>query len=298
MAPFSLLVGKKKERVKNMAKIRQNNASTLFRVIVLPATVLCAVFRKPAFQWLTVAALALWLLILLIGHIKGKTGKRVSPRRRDRKTKSEDQVVAAQTEDARRAESESEQQERLTDQELCLVRQINSRVTEQLKDTYPAVSWLWVKRPTADEFSQGGAWRIKLANTEPFNFAEVSLHKDGRLVITMIQAVFLKDAKSAEEEQDDLKQSEILERVDVKSWYSSAGERILSDIVDDLNSQGHKRAVVKEDGSVVITQSGKEEAVDMIPNFPPRAVWDEFCQLLREDDYEASIQPNGLALAW
>ena len=160
------------------------------------------------------------------------------------------------------------------------------------------MSWLWVKRPTADEFSQGGAWRIKLANTEPFNFAEVSLHKDGRLVITMIQAVFLKDAKSAEEEQDDLKQSEILERVDVKSWYSSAGERILSDIVDDLNSQGHKRAVVKEDGSVVITQSGKEEAVDMIPNFPPRAVWDEFCQLLREDDYEASIQPNGLALAW
>ena len=133
MAPFSLLVGKKKERVKNMAKIRQNNASTLFRVIVLPATVLCAVFRKPAFQWLTVAALALWLLILLIGHIKGKTGKRVSPRRRDRKTKSEDQVVAAQTEDARRAESESEQQERLTDQELCLVRQINSRVTEQLR---------------------------------------------------------------------------------------------------------------------------------------------------------------------
>ena len=114
----------------------------------------------------------------------------------------------------------------------------------------------------------------------------------------MIQAVFLKDAPSAEEEQDDLKQSEILERVDVKTWYSSSGERILADIVDNLNSQGHRRAVVKEDGSVVIRQSGQEETVELIPNFPPRIVWDEFCQLLREDEYQASVTPEGLLLAW
>lgn len=280
-----------------MVKYRQSNASILFRIIVAPATVLCMVFRKPVFQWITVAALALWLLILLIGWLKSRAGKRGESRRKARKDKKrQTQVLSDQTEDAKTAETENP--EGLTDQELFLIRQINGRVTEQLRATYPAASWLWVRRPTAEEFCKGGAWRIKVADTDPFNFAEVSLHKDGQLVITMIQAVFLKDAPSAEEEQDDLKQSEILERVDVKTWYSSSGERILADIVDNLNSQGHKRAVVKEDGSVVIRQSGQEETVELIPNFPPRIVWDEFCQLLREDEYQASVTPEGLVLAW
>ena len=280
-----------------MVKYRQSNASILFRIIVAPATVLCMVFRKPVFQWITAAALALWLLILLIGWLKSRAGKRGEPRRKARKDKKRQaQVLSDQTEDAKTAEPENP--EGLTDQELFLIRQINGRVTEQLRATYPAASWLWVRRPTAEEFCKGGAWRIKVADTDPFNFAEVSLHKDGQLVITMIQAVFLKDAPSAEEEQDDLKQSEILERVDVRTWYSSSGERILADIVDNLNSQGHRRAVVKEDGSVVIRQSGQEETVELIPNFPPRIVWDEFCQLLREDEYQASVTPEGLVLAW
>lgn len=280
-----------------MVKYRQSNASILFRIIVAPATVLCMVFRKPVFQWITVAALALWLLILLIGWLKSRAGKRGESRRKARKDKKRQaQVLSDQTEDAKTAETENP--EGLTDQELFLIRQINGRVTEQLRATYPAASWLWVRRPTAEEFCKGGSWRIKVADTDPFNFAEVSLHKDGQLVITMIQAVFLKDAPSAEEEQDDLKQSEILERVDVKTWYSSSGERILADIVDNLNSQGHKRAVVKEDGSVVIRQSGQEETVELIPNFPPKIVWDEFCQLLREDEYQASVTPEGLVLAW
>ena len=280
-----------------MVKYRQSNASILFRIIVAPATVLCMVFRKPVFQWITAAALALWLLILLIGWFKRRAGKRREPRRKARKDKKRQaQVLSDQTEDAKTAEPENP--EGLTDQELFLIRQINGRVTEQLRATYPAASWLWVRRPTAEEFCKGGVWRIKVADTDPFNFAEVSLHKDGQLVITMIQAVFLKDAPSAEEEQDDLKQSEILERVDVKTWYSSSGERMLADIVDNLNSQGHRRAVVKEDGSVVIRQSGQEETVELIPNFPPRIVWDEFCQLLREDEYQASVTPEGLLLAW
>ncbi len=276
-----------------MTKNRKPNANLLFRIIVLPATVLCAVFRKPVFQWISVGALGLWLLILLIGFVREKSSTRPHPKAAG----CAERRPAAELAD-NGARKETREKAVIPDDELFLIRQVNARITEQLKVMYPSVSWLWVCRPQAEELRKGGTWRIRVANTDPFNYAEVSLHIEGRLEITMLQAIPLKDAMNATEEQDDLTQSETLERVDVKTWYTAAGELALAEIVDNLNSQGHRKALVREDGSVVIRQSGSEEIVDHVPNFPPRIVWEEFCQLLREDDYEVSIRTEGLELAW
>ena len=270
-----------------MNKNRSYRANLLFRIIVAPAALLCAIFHKPVFQWLTVGALTVWLMILLIDFVRDRV--KTHPHRKASKSTESDTTAKTQSDEGR-----------MPDDELFLIRQINGRITEQLKVMYPAVSWLWARRPSAEELRKGGAWRIRVANTDPFNFAEVSLHVDGKLVITMIQAVPLKDTPGTTEfeDQDDLDQSEILERVDVKAWYTSAGEQALAEIIDNLNSQGHHRVLVREDGSVVIRQAGEDEIVDLVRNFPPRMAWEEFSQLLREDDYEADIQPEGLVLKW
>ena len=86
--------------------------------------------------------------------------------------------------------------------------------------------------------------------------------------------------------------------MDVKSWYFGHGEIILAQMIDELNTQGHKALLIKEDGDVVITSSGTEQVVERIKGFPPRMVWEDFCQLLKEDEITASVQSNGLALAW
>ena len=39
-----------------MAKVRRMKTSTLFRFLVAPALLLCAILRKPIFQWIAVAA--------------------------------------------------------------------------------------------------------------------------------------------------------------------------------------------------------------------------------------------------
>ena len=115
----------------------------------------------------------------------------------------------------------------------------------------------------------------------------------------MLQAVSLKDAATlAAEEQDDLAQEELLERLDVRTWYNSTGEQTLCQMIDDLNTQGHKQLLIKENGQVVIEVSGKEQPVETIQDFPPRMVWDEFCQLLRDDEIKATIEQEGLLLAW
>lgn len=89
-----------------------------------------------------------------------------------------------------------------------------------------------------------------------------------------------------------------MEQTDVKSWYEGTGEAVLGTIIDNLNAQGHRKLLVKEGGEVCITLAGAEQTVDQINGFPPRIVWEEFCQLLAEDDIKATIMSEGLSMAW
>ena len=181
-----------------------------------------------------------------------------------------------------------------------MIRQINYRVTEQLKSVYPAVAWLWVRRPTTEELCRGGAWRIRVSNADPFNFGEVAIDQSGKLTITMLQACLLKTVTAASKDDDsDLEEHELLDRVDVKEWYEGEGERVITAMIDNLNTQGHRTLLIRENGEVYVElDAGNNQKVECIQNFPPRMVWEEICQTLKEDEITASIKPDGLALAW
>ena len=141
-----------------MTLLRKLKPSTFFRCLVLPTMFLCAIFKHPAFQWIAAAALAIWLAASLANPI----GNAVQRSKHRKKTEELAKL---------REEAPKEPAKPTPDSELFLIRQINFRITEQLKDTYPMVSWLWVKRPSSDELCKGGVWRIRVSNTEPFNFA-------------------------------------------------------------------------------------------------------------------------------
>lgn len=271
-----------------MAMFRKLKSSTLLRWLVVPTLFLCAIFKTPVFQWIAVAALVTWLYAMSSEAIMAAI------RKRKRKVMENNlaQLSDAITQEAKPAET-------ISTNELFLIRQVNFRITEQLKGTYPMVSWLWVKRPSAEELCSGGAWRIRIANADPFNYGDVELNKSGKLTITMLQATPLKETVPEQRvESNDLEEDELLERVDVKSWYLTEGEKILSQMIDDLNTQGHRKLMIHEDGEVVIRASGADQIVDTIKNFPPRLAWDEFCNVLREDEITATIQPDGLMLSW
>ena len=66
-------------------------------------------------------------------------------------------------------------QEADDDTRLSLLRQVNYRIMEQLKQSYPTVSWLWDTRPSSEDINRGCTKRIKLYHCDPFNFGEVTL---------------------------------------------------------------------------------------------------------------------------
>ena len=78
------------------------------------------------------------------------------------------------------------------------------------------------------------------------------------------QATQLKDAAKLSLENSDLEEDEIIERVDVKTWYQDEGEKIISRMIDDLNAQGHRKLTIRENGEAYITASGTEEMVEYL----------------------------------
>lgn len=273
-----------------MSIFRKVKSSTLLRCLVVPMLFLCAIFKRPLFQWFAVAAVAMWLAVALTDALASGIQKR----RRREKEKELAKLSDAVTQEEQSANT-------LPDNELFLIRQVNFRITEQLKGTYPMVSWLWVNRPDAESLCKGGIWRIRVANTDPFNYGEVELKPSGKLTITMLQSSPLKEGVPEQQfsvGNMDLEEDELLDRVDVKSWFQAEGEQILFQMIDDLNTQGHRTLIIHEDGQVVISASGSEQIIESIQNFPPRLAWDEFCQILKEDEITATIQPDGLMLSW
>lgn len=279
-----------------MAYIRRMKLFTLFKYLVAPSMLLSAIFKFQALHWVAVASVVLWVIVLVLQGVDSLNQR--MRHRRARRPKPADPPPSQHAEDVQKAAG-NQTPPQATRSDLFLIRQVNYRITEQLKASYPTVSWLWLKRPEATELCQGGRFRIRTTNTDPFNFGEVELSSEGRITITMLQAIPLKDAaEMALEAKDDLAQEELLERMDVKAWYQTQGESILCQMIDDLNTQGHKRLLIQDNGNVVIEIAGKEEAVELLKDFPPRMVWDEFCQLLREDEITATIQTEGLLLTW
>lgn len=63
----------------------------------------------------------------------------------------------------------------------------------------------------------------------------------------MLQACLLKTVTAASKDDDsDLEEHELLDRVDVKEWYEGEGERVITAMIDNLNTQGHRTLLIRE----------------------------------------------------
>ena len=270
-----------------MAKKSRIDAWTLMKILVVPCLFLCAIFKHPAFQWIAAGALALWICFVLAEMIRPRIHKR------KKSSLEQKQEPPEKSQDPPTLQPEADDETKLS-----LLRQVNHRVMEQLKQSYPSVAWLWEARPTSEEISKGCIKRIKLYHCDPFNFGEVTLSATGKLEIALIQRVPLADAELQPHSDEDLEEQDILDRSDVKQWYTQTGIALLSALIDELNVQGHKRLIIKENGDVFVTASGKQQPVDTIPDFPPRPAWEDLCVLAREDDISAEVCNQELTVSW
>jgi len=168
------------------------------------------------------------------------------------------------------------------------VNQLSHRVTEILHAAFPGSTWYWTDKPTAKLFTDGGRIRITTSKTEDFNEADVILDTYGRIEIKMLKSNSVSEIVRVVEGKEET-------AVDTRKWFEECGQKILTDIITDLNARGTKVLCNNEDGSIIIDD---DKQVGTLKAFPNKNLWDKLIDIFEENGLTAVETENSIRVGW
>lgn len=86
--------------------------------------------------------------------------------------------------------------------------------------------------------------------------------------------------------------------MDAETWYNLIGQKVLDNVITDLNAKGHKRLSILENGDIVTGNGKKKNLVDTLENFPVKSYWKELLEILTDNDLTGTINQDQLVVAW
>lgn len=170
------------------------------------------------------------------------------------------------------------------------VIQLSHRITDKLHSAFPESSWRWLDEPNANLFINGGRVRIATTKTENFSEADVILDSFGRIDIKMLETSSFTDVVRNQDEKADTDYT-----VDAKAWYEQWGQKVLTDLITELNARGTKVLCIKEDGSVVIDE---DKQIGLLKAFPTKNLWKKLIGVFEESGLTAVENEHGIEIGW
>lgn len=174
---------------------------------------------------------------------------------------------------------------------LVLLRHVNHRISEHLRSAFPKAHWEWIMSDPELFVTHGGTGRIRLYGVPDYDFADVTLDRQGGLRCSLVKVAPLDASQAASPNRQTL---------DPRVWYEFQGRSILEDIIADLDSRGHSSLTMNEDGSIRIqpADGGKEIARDAFPSFPEKVYWPRLVNVLNQEGLTADMQDTGILVSW
>lgn len=231
---------------------------------------------------LLISCFALWGLWLIFALLLPAWRSIQSLRRREKRAERERQAMA----DAN-----------LPDDALAqkLLRHVNFRISSHLKSAYPNARWEWTIEMPALFAVQGGTARIRVYGVPDYDFADVTLNKMEDLSCSLVKVVRLHG-----QEQPNDTPAPNQQPVDPQVWYELQGRKVLENLVADLNSRGHSKLYLKEDGSICIKPEGGDEELvqESFNSFPEKVYWPRLKDVLEQAGLAATVQDTCIQVAW
>ena len=127
-----------------------------------------------------------------------------------------------------------------------------------------------------------------------FDYADVTMDHRSNLTCSLVKVVPVQ-GQGAEEALPPNQQP-----VDPQVWYELQGRTVLENLVADLNSRGHSKLYLKEDGSICIKlEGGDEELVqEAFNSFPEKVYWPRLKDVLEQAGLAATVQDTCIQVAW
>ncbi len=175
-----------------------------------------------------------------------------------------------------------------------LLHHVNHRISSYLRAAYPDAKWEWCEKKPEQLVLRGGVGRIRVFGIADFDHADVTLDQNANIHCDMVKIVPLSDVNGESGENTPPNK----QPVDPQIWYELQGRNVLETLVADLNSRGHSRLTLHENGDVCITEDNDEVAKEHLSNFPEKVYWPRLVQVLESNGLAAEVTAHGIQVSW
>ena len=177
------------------------------------------------------------------------------------------------------------------------------RITEKLKSAYPQAVWQWRDTPDLRNILKGGTIRIMVENMDTYTHADISFDRFGRIHVEPMVIGSFADAENgtgAKPQSGDADEETAAEPsvVDVRVWYELIGQKVLEELITDLNANGHSMLTIRENGDIVVSCQKKKVLKATLDSFPGKAYWKELVSILEENELNGKISDDSLQVSW
>ena len=289
------------------------------KILIISLLLLAVFFPKDRSQKLMALALILWIAAAIGFLLLRKSGKLIKKCRAllSALKQSVGQILAdsektlppvpVQDQPAQSEEPISPAKPALpaSDSRECqtVLLHISLRITEKLKSAYPQSVWQWKDTPSLQGILNGETTRILVENMDAYTHADISFDRFGRIhVEPMVIGSFAdKENGTNAKPQPGGADGETTPEpsvVDVRVWYELIGQKVLEELITDLNANGHSMLTIKENGDIVVSCQKKKVLKATLDSFPGKAYWKELVSLLEENELKGKISDDSLQVSW
>lgn len=177
-----------------------------------------------------------------------------------------------------------------------LLRHVNHRISAYLRGAYPDVKWEWCEKNPEKLILHGGVGRIRVFGVADFDHADIKLDQNANIRCDMVKIVPLATAENNGNNSNSTPPNK--QPVDPQIWYEVQGRKVLETLVADLNSRGHSKLTLREDGDICIVEDKDEIAKEHLSSFPEKVYWPRLVQVLESNGLAAEITAAGIQVSW
>lgn len=173
-----------------------------------------------------------------------------------------------------------------------LLCHVNYRVSDYLKRVYPNARWEWMMPNPVLFIAQGGTGRICVFGVPDYEYADVTLGKNGSLDCSLVKIVPVEDrGQGAPSGRPSL---------DPQAWYELEGRDVLDGVIADLRSRGHSSLTLNEDGSISFQPEAGDRKTTKYAfgSFPEPVYWSRVADVLAQEGLTANVQADHIAVSW
>ena len=84
----------------------------------------------------------------------------------------------------------------------------------------------------------------------------------------------------------------------VNSFNENNGRTVMETLIADLNSRGHSKLTLKENGDICIQQGEELVPQEHLSNFPAKVYWPRLVEVFESNGLAAETTAQGIQVSW